>query len=37
MITEVNGWNDIDTSLLKNKIETYRVMIDYKNYGTRFG
>lgn len=33
LIDEVNGWSDIDTTLLKNKIETYRVMIDYKNYG----
>lgn len=30
---KVNGWEELDTINLKNKIETYRVMIDYKNYG----
>ena len=30
---EVNGWDDLDTTLLKNKIATYHMMLDYKNYG----
>jgi hypothetical protein len=33
--TEVNGWEEVDTLTLKNKIESYRIILDYQNYGRR--